>query len=93
MILDKNKIEEAAKKFSNNGSWQCPVSFEAGISYAESQLSELAIEFAEWIDKYGYVKEDGLDEWYYWDGIKQLNTTYTSKELFKEFLKYKNEKS
>jgi acyl-CoA reductase-like NAD-dependent aldehyde dehydrogenase len=43
-----------------------------------------AIEFADWIDKCDYIKED--DKWFYWDGMKKYNTKYTTKELFNEFL-------
>ena len=32
-------IEEVAKEFSEQGVWQCPVSFKAGIKYAQRWIS------------------------------------------------------
>ena len=49
---------------------------------------DLSIEFADWIDCYGYIKvADDETQWIYWDGVANLNTKYTTKELFEEFLK------
>ena len=51
------KINEAANKFSEQGIWQCPVSFKAGIKYAQRWISV----------------EDELPIWYEsgdWDGLR-----------------------
>ena len=37
--METKTIEDAAKEFSEQGVWQCPVSFKAGIKYAQRWIS------------------------------------------------------
>lgn len=48
MILNKNKVEEAAENLGY--SFDTYKSFKSGVSYAESQLSELFIDFLIWYE-------------------------------------------
>lgn len=87
-ILNKQKIKESYLKYNLSKEWvrdktsMLESGFRAGVSYTEKELSDLSIEFADWIDKCGYIKNDGI--WKYWDnGIVE----YTTKTLFQEFIK------
>lgn len=86
MIIDRNKVEESIIKHIKNNEWFnlndiYEDAFKAGVSFAEYQLSELAIEFLDAIRE--YERENGqricFDE-------------RDSKELFQEFLKNRDEK-
>ena len=51
MILDKYKVEKAAKIYNNSDSNDEEYeAFKAGVYYAESQLSELFIDFLIWYE-------------------------------------------
>lgn len=76
MILNKSKIEEAAKNEIplfpvGNEEYIAKNSFKAGVSYAESELHELIIEFGEFVLAY----EEPI---------------YKVEGIFQEFLKQKN---
>lgn len=90
MILDKNKVEEAVQIFLRNTKNEITTKsscFKSGVSYAESQLSELAIEFTDYVSKYQYEQDSTTKLWKYWDnGIVE----YTTKGLFEEFLKQRS---
>lgn len=55
--------------------------FESGIIYAETKLSDLAIEFAEWIESM-YRKYSNMPIWY----NKGTDINYTTEQLFKIFI-------
>ena len=57
-----------------------------GLKLYKDNEGTRAIEFAEWISKYGYDQDYDDKLWRYWDsGIGE----YTTKELYEEFLKDK----
>lgn len=57
-----------------------------GLKLYKDNEGTRAIEFAEWISKYGYDQDYDDKLWRYWDsGIGE----YTTEELYKEFLKDK----
>ena len=99
MILNKSKVEEAAKQYyvdnyCSNDKSDCGGEliriFIGGTSYAESQLSELFIDFLIWYET-SDIKNKKLKY-----GLPQMGDKFDiylySKELFEEFLKYKHEK-
>ena len=54
--------------------------FKAGVEFAEKELENINIEFADWLVKNGYIPLQKLC----WS---KDSTTYTSKTLFERFLK------
>lgn len=104
MILNENKVEKAAENEVplfpvGNEKYIAKNSFKAGVKFTESQLSELAIEFGDWLaennrcgdrsnitDKLGFTQVNDDDE--DWPQFTDFKTT---KELFEEFLKTYNE--
>jgi hypothetical protein len=58
--------------------------FKAGVEFAEGKITAFATAFLEWTNKYGYVELMDDNTWGYWDNP---SSTYTTKELFEEFLK------
>lgn len=59
--------------------------FEQGVEFAESQLEELAIDFAEWIKKNNEESYDNLPTWEAWLTYKVSTNT-----LFQQFIKERN---
>lgn len=78
--LTHNQIESQATGFLTG--------FESGVSFAETELQTIAIEFAEWCCKNEYaIVQTDIDkwEWWKWDGsvVTELFSTTT---LFVKFL-------
>jgi hypothetical protein len=62
-------------------------SFKAGVEFAETQISELAVEFAEWINR------QCMNDWDVGDRQMWIHDNipyYSIKELFEIFLKERN---
>lgn len=85
MMLNKNKVEEAAKKYiidnryTNEGcnlyaDWATK-DFKSGVSYAESQLSELAIDLLDFL----LNNLELFDEW--------SRSKISSEKVFNQFIK------
>ena len=86
-LISKQKIEEEVKKDSlHDFSWQ--LGFLRGVEFAEQQLQDLAVEFAEWCEIFYYYFNCHTKKWYHFNAKKK----YTTKELFELFLKERNEK-
>ena len=77
-IFNEEEITRVTNDFANKGTWQCPVSFTAGVEYAESKAEDLCIKFAEWLSGSLETMSDVYE-------INEANKTY--KELFEQFLK------
>jgi hypothetical protein len=95
-MLNKKLVEEASENhIKSNYSKTEPdlfgmisEDFKAGVEWAESQMEELTIEFAEWIKSEIYLEEFPETQW------KESSNTgsyLTSKELLKQFLKERDE--
>mgnify|MGYP001767214087 CR=1 FL=1 len=95
-LIKKELIEEAALKntklhyiyaFSDELHQDAKLDFEKGVEFAESQLEELAIDFAEWIKENNEESYDNLPTWEAWLTYKVSTNT-----LFQQFIKERNEK-
>ena len=90
-MIPKNKIEKYAVEYALQGkgySYKLD-GFEAGVSFAQKELGNLAIEFAEWIGENFYKNYRDKDD-SFWMNSKKL-IVYTTKELFEIFKKEKYE--
>ena len=98
-LIKKELIEEAFEKYNNeffgsalfyelNDVGEIEVAkedFRAGVEFAESQLEELAIEFAEWIKENNEESYDNLPTWEAW-----LTYKVSTNALFQQFIKERN---
>ena len=102
MIL-KSKIEEAARNFGSivgggTGIIECANctydGFYTGVSFAEKELENLAIEFAEWLVGEGWIQAESYNTFknVYHANIEE-NVRLTTKELFGIFKQEEYEKS
>lgn len=95
MILNKDKVEEAAQKSfdeiieSYNEESMITQGFKAGVKYAESKIEDICAEFGEYclrnaskIDKYTTFDIES--------GVK-LKDYFDTKKVFQEFLKQRDE--
>jgi len=89
-MIPQTKIEQAAKE-SNNGvaevmSQFLNAAFEDGVRFAESEMGQIAQEFAEWCAKndWHYNKSEN-----YW--CKVFHTDYTTPDLFAKFMAERNQ--
>jgi hypothetical protein len=90
-MIDKDKIDKAAHEYFRKGQLglSAPNSesgFKAGVEFAEKEVSDIAIEFAEYILNNITLEEDPFPHF-----IDLSGMTTTSKELFDEFLKRYND--
>ena len=92
-MIPKSKIEEAAKYFSDSNFSKDvkklkTTLFKLGVSFAEKELENLAIDFAEWINWCGWTKLliTNSQNWLHITGDVK-----TTKELFEIFKKEKYE--
>ena len=76
--VDKSNIEKYAAE-----------DFKAGVSFAEKELGDLAIEFVEWVGENFYKNYRDEDD-SFWMNSKKLSA-YTTKELFEIFKQEKYE--
>jgi len=95
-LFKQEEVDEAALEYSKNAIPSIPatkskllnieIDFRAGIKFAESKIEEIAVEFAEWV-----AERYTLSIYKEWCslGMPTINST---KELFKRFLKERNEK-
>ena len=89
-MIPKSKIEKFAYKWAENNQNCYGINgFRAGVSFAEKELENLAIEFAGWIGENFYENYRDKDD-SFWMNSKKLST-YTTKELFEIFKKEKYE--
>ena len=92
-MIPKSKIEEACDRTCNEGfglrihndSLKRSL-FKAGISFAEKELENLAIEFAEWLVGEGWVQAETYNTFknVYHANIEE-NVRLTTQELFEIF--------
>ena len=94
-MIPKSKIEEAARSFGSLvgagvGIIECANcaydGFYAGVSFAEKELENLAIEFAEWLVGEGWVQAETYNTFknVYHANIEE-NVRLTTQELFEIF--------
>lgn len=57
--------------------------FELGVSWAENEMKNIAIEFAMWCDNSPYTYVDNHKVWVWYDDDKN----YTNEQFFEKFLK------
>ena len=75
------------------------IDFKAGVEFAESKFEDLAIEFANWINTsrqgfHSLYREKNSTEPIYWaEAFASGRIDYTSKELFQQFIKDRNEEN
>lgn len=100
-MIPKNKIEEAARKYSETQCQNlqtviytreeledyCYQDFLVGYSFAEKELENLAIEFANYLFLY---RQNSLGEWKHQNRNKIVKTTKELFEIFKQE-KYEHE--
>jgi hypothetical protein len=91
MIISEEIIEEQSFIY-NDEEYEVREGFEAGITFAEEYLKDLAIEFAEWTNKkdYSFVSDDENFPKNYWENNCSVNLG-TTQELFEIFIKEKYE--
>jgi hypothetical protein len=80
-LIKQEVVDKAAEKFDKKvplGKLQTDYIFKAGVEFAETQISELAIEFANWI-----LENDIMFELY-------ARNKLDSKSLFEIFIKERN---
>jgi hypothetical protein len=59
-LISKEKIENnAGNSYGFNLNWGHRSAFKQGAEFAENELQNLAIEFAEWCSNNNYVKSNG----------------------------------
>lgn len=95
-MIPQERIEQAAKEHADT---QCKMGYDcslddfleyavqdftAGVRFAESELKQIAIEFAEWTSENNFERMIGL--WHH----ESETRSYTTSELFDKFL---NERS
>ena len=91
-MIPKNKIKSAAKYASGSNSsknieeLKCRM-FELGSSFAEKELEDLAVEFANYLFLY---RQNSLGEWKHQNRNKIIKTTQELFEIFKKE-KYEHE--
>ena len=79
-LIDEEKVKVASENYSCNRSSETgQIDFKAGVEFAENELKNLSIEFAEWLAIY-YDYGHSEEYWFGHDG------KYTSAELFKKFM-------
>jgi len=88
-LFKQEEVDEAAEKFDKEillKNLTTEYCFKAGVEFAESKIEEIAVEFAEWV-----AERYTLSIYKEWCslGMPTINST---KELFIQFIKEKNEK-
>lgn len=99
-LFKQEEIDEASEKFDKEvllGNLTTEYCFKAGVEFAESKVEEIAVEFADWLN----IHEEGFRSLYreknsntpiYWVSCYTGGRIdYTSKELFQQFIKERNE--
>jgi len=83
-IITEEKIKVASENYSvNRSSDTGQIDFKAGVNFAETELQNIAIEFAEWVRRNGYHNEK---IGYYSKQTKVLISLYSTSELFTKFI-------
>lgn len=89
-MINKELIEKAAEKYDKSvslGDLLTTKIFTAGANWALKEVENVVIEFAEWVEKYGYIYYEKSKVWAYWDNPTK---EFSTKELFEIFLKERN---
>lgn len=80
-LIPQSEVDRAAEKFDKEvplGKLTTDYIFKAGVTFAESKVEDIAIEFADWINNNNY--------WF--DQLARNKSD--SKTLFQQFLKERN---
>lgn len=94
MVIDKNKIEEAAKRYVSecHKPFDTERGFNQGAQFAQNELKPLFCEFAEWFfittDKFTRPNLYSVVEWADIDCSK----LYTTEQLFELWLEQRSKK-
>lgn len=81
-IIDEEKVKNEISKIEKVVNGKLSTAFEKGVEFAESELQNLAIEFAEWIDINGI--RDNEHNWKY--KFDNYVKKFTSIEMFEKFI-------
>ena len=82
-IINETKIKNEIAKIEKVINGQLSITFEKGVEFAENELQNLAIEFANWLnDNY-----DMTENKHEWDDWTEIHTTEKCFELFLEWRK------
>jgi len=87
-MIPQTKIEQAAKE-SNNGvaevmSQFLNAAFEDGVRFAESEIGQIAQEFAEWCSKNEWKHDEVMNKWFNMESMSF--GWYTTSDLFAKFM-------
>ena len=81
-LIDKTKVK---KEYDSITCGYNEATFYEGVSFAESELQNLAIEFADWISNED-LKYDGIK----WEDKNGYIFGYGTKDLFSKFIEQRN---
>ena len=91
-MIPKEKIEEGYTQYQKSTYYESPSEesvFRAGVSFAETELQNIAAEYGVWIEtenKYTFRYRENL-----WKSFHKADKPLTAKEHFELFLKERNE--
>lgn len=84
-LVSDEKIHSEVEKYTNKSSLEW-ISFVNGAHFAEAELQNLAIEFAEWIDINGVRSDEHVWRYRFDNYVKK----FTSSEMFEKFVEQRD---